>query len=178
VVSVLELAVAESNPDWSGSPNLRFMSHSLGLALFVLTTLVMFTSLLRSQRVGADTVVGGICVYLLIGMCFALAFTLIGRFVPEAFVEGGVAIPYSESDPGGYTVRMLYFSFVTLTTLGYGDITPAHELSETMALGEAVIGQLYLAVFVARLVALYVASSRSEHDAASLPARRDRDDSR
>lgn len=176
--AVLALGTAEALPGASVSSDLRVLSTGLGLALFALTTMLTFVSLLRSEEVSSDTVVGGICVYLLIGICFALAFTLVGTLTPESFVENGEAILRSESDPSGYTVRMLYFSFVTLTTLGYGDITPEHEIAEILAVAEGVIGQLYLAVFVARLVALYVATNQLEHDRSSLPARPDREDRR
>ena len=54
----------------------------------------------------------------------------------------------------------LYFSFVTLTTLGYGDVTPVHDVAQMLAVAEAVTGQLYLTIFVARLVGLYVGARR------------------
>jgi hypothetical protein len=57
---------------------------------------------------------------------------------------------------------MLYFSFVTLTTLGYGDIVPVSGAAKMLASGEALFGQIYLAVFIARLVALHVAGARDD----------------
>jgi len=61
--------------------------------------------------------------------------------------------------PGqGYQMRFIYYSFVTITTLGYGDITPATELARAFSILEAVVGQLYLVVVVARLVGMHVSS--------------------
>jgi hypothetical protein len=80
---------------------------------------------------------------------------------PGCLEEAGVAIGRSALDSSAHSAKILYYSFVTLTTLGYGDITPVSELAQMMAVAEAVIGQLYIAIFIARLVALYVASDRA-----------------
>jgi len=148
----------------TGSIALRIAGDVLGLGLLGFTTLLMLNSLIYARRVSPDTIVGGICVYLLIGLCFAMMFGLMTDFQPGAIVEGEgaarKAIERSMSAQSSHATKLLYFSFVTLTTLGYGDITTKSETAQMMAVGEAVIGQLYLAIFVARLVALYVAGAR------------------
>jgi hypothetical protein len=146
----------------TGALALRIMADALSLGLLGFTTLLMLNSLLLARRVSVDTVIGGICVYLLMGLVFAMMFGLICDVEPGSIVEGvpPIAITRAMSDESSHATKLLYYSFVTMTTLGYGDITPRSELAQMMAVAEAVIGQLYLAIFVARLVALYVAEDR------------------
>lgn len=145
---------------YSGSEFVRVVSEIAGLVLLSLTTLVMVNSLLRVDIVSQDIVIGGICVYLLIGICFALSFIIMTDLNPGTLLQGGEPMVRSLADSSTHATTLLYFSFVTLTTLGYGDVTPVSEMARMFAVGEAITGQLYLAIFVARLVALYAMSSR------------------
>ena len=138
----------------------RIVSETLGLTLLGFTTLVMFNSLIQTDRVSQDAVVGGICVFLLIGLCFALVFILMTDLNPGALELGDEAIVRSNADSSAHATLLLYFSFVTLTTLGYGDVSPVGDMARMFAVAEALIGQLYLVVFLARLVALYVLRDR------------------
>jgi voltage-gated potassium channel len=138
----------------------RIVSETLGLTLLGFTTLVMFNSLIHTDQVSQDAVVGGICVFLLIGLCFALVFILMTDLNPGALELGKEAIVRSNSDSSAHATLLLYFSFVTLTTLGYGDVSPVGDMARMFAVAEALIGQLYLVVFLARLVALYVLRDR------------------
>ena len=139
----------------------RMTADVLGLGLMAFTTLLMLNTLMHARNVSRDTVVGGICVYLLIGLSFAMGFILMVDLQPGSLHEGGVAIDRSYADSSAHSAKILYFSFVTMTTLGFGDITPVSELAQMMAVANAVIGQLYIAIFIARLVALYVAADRA-----------------
>lgn len=138
------------------SQPVRILGELLGLGLLGFTTLVMFNSLIQANQVSRDTIVGGICVYLLVGLCFAMVFIVMTDFNPGALLQDGQAIQISASDSSAYATTLLYFSFVTLTTLGYGDVVPQGDMARMFAVTEALIGQLYLA----RLVALYVVSVR------------------
>ena len=139
---------------------IRVGAEMLGLALLGFTTLVMFNSLLHAERVLEDTIVGGICVFLLIGLCFTMVFILMTDFDPGSLLEHGQPIVRAASEPGSHATTLIYFSFVTLTTLGYGDVTPHGDIARMFAVTEALIGQLYLVVFLARLVALYLLRAR------------------
>ncbi len=152
VAAVAVILVAEL----TNSSAARVASDVLALGLLSFTTLVMLNSLIQTEEVSNDTIVGGICVYLLFGLCFTMVFVLLTEIQPGTFIDAGEAIARSEADPSLHSTRLLYLSFVTLTTLGYGDITPKSDIAQMFVVAEALIGQLYLTIFVARLVGLYV----------------------
>ena len=110
-------------------------------------------ALARQREVDVDTVAGGITVYLLIGVVFAIGFGLVEALDGGAFHRpaGGPVSP----EASARFPDLMYLSFVTMTTLGYGDMTPVSPAARSLAVAEAVLGQLFIAVFIARLVALY-----------------------
>lgn len=111
-----------------------------------------YALVMRPDRSVSDRIVGAICVYLLIGLAWASLFETLDSVVPGSF---RFPADTAWATPG--TVRYRYFSFVTLATLGYGDVTPQTALAGTLAALEAVSGQLYIGITVARLVALSMA---------------------
>lgn len=121
---------------------------------------ILLGRIVRETRVSLDTILGGICVYLLIGLLFGSAFGLVEYVDPGAFALGGVPMDAAEGVAAvdARSQDLVYFSLVTLTTLGYGDITPVAPLARMLATAEALVGQLYLAVFVASLVGLHLAA--------------------
>jgi len=109
-----------------------------------LTIILLMRSMFRAAEVDANIIIGGISVYLLIGIFWALIYLLLNdleRNIIELDTDGS----------------LFYFSFTTLTTLGYGDITPKGKVAMMLANFEAISGQMYLTVFVARLVGLHIA---------------------
>jgi voltage-gated potassium channel Kch len=123
-------------------------------ALFILVAIVSIgADVLIRERITLDCILGSICVYLFLGMFFAFIFGLCALLIPEAFHS----MPGWGSS-GAVTLNdILYFSYSTLTTVGYGDITPAHPFVRTLASFEGVTGTLYIAVMITRLVSLHVA---------------------
>lgn len=109
-------------------------------------------------RVTMSRILASLCAYLMIGLVWAEVYAALAVVSPGAF-NG----PHDWSQMNGAEVvnRMVYFSYVTLTTLGYGDVTPASEAARSLAVAEAIVGQLYLTVMVARLVGLFVAHEHS-----------------
>jgi hypothetical protein len=107
--------------------------------------------LLPAKQVTADTIKGGVCVYFLIGIAWADLYTITYSFNPSAFYTA--ASLQSRAD-------LFYFSFTTLTTVGYGDILPVSPIARVLANLEGIIGTMYPAIFIARLVGLY----SSKHD--------------
>ncbi len=110
------------------------------------------------SRVTGQTLLGAACGYVLLGLTFAFAMLVLHSLGADPLVWAGTgAVPSGGSRE---TARYLYFSFVTLSTLGYGDMIPRTPVAEVLAPAEAVIGQLYLAVFIARLIGMHVSRSR------------------
>jgi hypothetical protein len=108
---------------------------------------------LSSVRIDAERVYAALSAYLLIGVCWGVVYAAMTRVLPGSLLFSGAAIS------SGLSVGdAIYFSFVTLATLGYGDFVPATPAMRGLAVFEAVIGQLYLALLVARLVGLQTAA--------------------
>ena len=110
-----------------------------------------------SSSVTLDTICGALAAYLLIGVGWAFAYALLNQVNP-----GSIVGLRSEAGSSRYE-DYLGFSFVTLTTLGYGNVVPANAKADALAVGQAMLGQIYLTVLVARLVALNLVSMRSEN---------------
>lgn len=108
-----------------------------------------YGSVMRPHRPVGDRIVGAICVYILIGLGCASVYETLDGVIPGSF---RFPADTAWSTPG--TIRYRYFSFVTLATLGYGDVTPVTALAGTLASMQAIGGQLYIGITVARLVAL------------------------
>ena len=126
-------------------------------SLFVVAALVTINRKIFSvKKVNANTIKGGISVFFLIGMVWALLYSIIYLLDPNAFSQSQETLNVLDS--------MFYFSFTTLTTLGYGDITPLSNLARTLANLEAITGLMYPAIYIARLVGLYTAQEMSEGD--------------
>jgi voltage-gated potassium channel len=120
-----------------------------------------YTAVMRRQRPVGDRIIGAICVYVLIGLAWAKMYEALDGIAPGSF---RFPADTAWATPG--LLRYSYFSFVTLATLGYGDVSPVTVVAGTLAWLEAITGQLYVAITVARLVALSIADS-SGRDPAS-----------
>ena len=121
-----------------------------------ISVLVAKELLFEVDEVSEGTLWAAVNVYVTIGLAFAFLFTTLGFFDPDAF-QGKFVDDALREQLVGY----VYFSFVTMTTLGYGDITPGNTLTGTFVYIEAIVGQLYLAIMMARLVGLYIADRQS-----------------
>lgn len=117
---------------------------------FVVLRLLAFV--LRAPDVDLETLCASIAGFLMIGLLWALAYTLLARLVPGSFT----VTPTGETLDG---FNAFYFSFVTLSTIGYGDITPISRVARMLAVVEAITGMFYVAVLVARLVSIHSAKT-------------------
>jgi len=120
----------------------------------------MLRASFESRQVTFNIVCVSLCIYLLLGLVWALTYSVDDALDPTAFTctVGGAQHPGWMRVGRGETTS-LYFSFATLTTLGYGDIVPTSPISRMLASMEAITGQLYLAVLVARLVGMHIVYS-------------------
>ncbi len=107
---------------------------------------VLWQRVFAPGRVTANKLVGAVTIYILLGVIWSQVYAIIELLVPGSFRFG--------SEFGGMPVEsnLMYFSFITLTTVGYGDATPVMPMAHAMAVLEALVGQLYLAILIGRLV--------------------------
>ena len=113
----------------------------------------------RGDRPTSERIFGALCAYIFIGLLFALIFAHLEYRNPGSFSTSNDLLAESAEGESMHLPTFTYFSFVTMTTLGYGDITPVAENAQTLAWLEALIGQLFLAVMVAALVATHISES-------------------
>ncbi len=124
----------------------RLVALALGEGLLLFVAAAILQDVLQTLDVTASTLAGASCVYLLIGTVFSIAFLTLELIAPGSFSELGGPV-----ETEGWNS---YYSLVTLSTLGYGDILPISRTARALASFEALIGQLYLTILVARLVGL------------------------
>jgi hypothetical protein len=118
---------------------------------YLFLIIVILNFIFKEKVITGDMIVGAICVYLLLGVMWASMFS-----ITEILHPGSFKLPEGmDSELSHFS----YYSFVTLTTLGYGDITPLTATARSFSLLEAITGQLYLAILIARLVGIHIAQS-------------------
>lgn len=130
----------------------------LCIALAVFAAIAALRFALRNGRVDAERLSAALSAYLLVGYFFGIAYFEVARLLPGSFTIAGAATHSGQLD----LQTGIYFSFVTLATLGYGDISPLAPTARGLAVTEAILGQLYLAVLVARLVGITGPREKSE----------------
>jgi hypothetical protein len=135
-----------------------FLGFGLAFIAFVVTNLLRF--ILRASHVDAEVLCAGISVYLMIGLLWTMAYVLVGRVTPDAFAFSNPA----DAKEGMNGFNAFYFSFVTLSTVGFGDISPVSKFARTLATMEAVTGTFYVTVLIARLVTMYSPSNPAPTD--------------
>jgi hypothetical protein len=120
--------------------------------LFVMFVIIhLFGFILRAPRVDSEILCAAIAAYLMLALLWSFFYMLVADLIPESFVFS--TGPASERVMKGFTA--LYFSFVTLCTVGYGDIVPISGMARSLAMMEAAVGVFYVATLISRLVAIY-----------------------
>ena len=124
---------------------------------------IIFIGIFKAKRVTTNLIFGSICIYLLIGLEWSFIYSLLEILNPGSFQVDTPGLGEVLYDRQSSTIRFVYFSFITLTTLGYGDITPVTPPAQLIASIEAITGQFYLTILVARLVGMHLfAASKSD----------------
>jgi hypothetical protein len=147
-----------------GNETLFFLGVA-GRALFMfLVALTILFDLFRARKVSSDTLAGAVCVYLLLAFISAYCFILIEFILPGSFsfTQGAARMQLWVSRE---FYPFFYFSMVTMTTVGYGDMSPVTTMARTFATLEALTGQVYLTILVARLVGMHLMGQREEDQA-------------
>ncbi|CAH1526508.1 MULTISPECIES: potassium channel family protein [Vibrio] len=162
----------KTNRTWYGvllivaviSYGMSFLEH-LDLSILTLSALLVFLfshiysalkQVVLTKSVTTNHIIGSICIYLLLGLAWAVIYLLVLEFFPSSFT-GLEAKPWLSN-----LFNTLYFSFITLTTVGYGDISPTVPVAQFFVFFEAIVGSFYLAIMVASLVSIRLAQAQSE----------------
>ncbi len=139
----------------SGYTRVLFIPGLIFGSVFLLfVTSLILKSVVAAARVTMETLYGSIAAYVMIGLTWGGIFFLLEAVEPSAFhaaLKPGATLPWPD---------FMFFSFVTLTTVGYGDMVPVSALAKSLVMLEAVTGVMYPAIMIARLVAMYAASLR------------------
>jgi hypothetical protein len=132
-----------------------YLAGAIIFLLFIISQFMLF--ILRAPRVDLEVLCAGISTYLMLGLLWSFSYSMLAYRLPGSFAFNGS--PDSSHVMNGFT--SLYFSYITLSTVGYGDITPVSDAARMLAAAEAMTGTLFVAVLISRLVSLY--SSHSEN---------------
>ena len=151
VVVVVAVSLLGILLDESGLYNLHLV---ILIVFYIWVTWLVIGQVLFSGPVDSNKIVGAICVYLLLGLIWALCYLLIAQLVPGAY-NGLEQVPWHENFSA-----VAYYSYVTLTTLGYGDISPVVPIARFFVYMEAITGVLYMAILVASLVGIRLSDIR------------------
>jgi voltage-gated potassium channel len=135
-----------------------YINLIVALLFYLFTTVIAFRSLLTGNRINLNMIMGSICVYILVGISWSIFYFFVSVIHPGAF--NGV----TEIGAKQQFYDLLYYSFVTLSTLGYGDITPVTPIARTLAYIEALFGQFYIAILVASFVGMHISRSSKESE--------------
>jgi len=132
---------------------------SQGVQVFfcLMAVVLILRFVMQAKRVDHDVVFAALSVYLLFGLIFGFIYFMVEGLLPGSLVHPGAG---NFLEGGIQLGQAIYFSFVTLATLGYGDIIPANDVIRSLAIIQTMCGQVYLVVLVARLVTLYGGSSK------------------
>jgi hypothetical protein len=130
-------------------PPLRHLSSVFSIVIPLLYIRIVLLVMFRQGPVTWSRIQGGVCAYLLVGLAWASAFDLVEQLHPGSFHFGSVPSNFDE-----LTSKLIYFSFATLTTVGFGDILPVNPFARSLAVAEALVGQLFPAMLIGALVAM------------------------
>ena len=139
------------------SETIFVITISLAIVFMFLFTASTLFDVIRRARVNLEILRGVVCAYFMIAFVFAYVYYLLEYLFPGSFhllTRDPSFVTYSRD-----LSQLMYFSFITLLTIGFGDITATLDLSQTAVVLEGIVGQFYIAILVARIVAVYAISS-------------------
>jgi len=144
------------------TPAINAIPTILGAAFLGFLVWRIFKDIFFGDRITSEQIFGSVCAYLLIGLMFSNVYGFLFLINSDAFAFSDALSSYLtiQHDDQNFGI-FAYFSFVTMTSLGYGDMAPISEMARTLAWVQAVLGQLYLAITVAALVGIHIAKDQS-----------------
>ena len=157
-----EILIRSFWPDFDDTATaVRLISQAVFLGF---TAGLIMRSVLKGRRVTTDKLAGAAAVYLMLGIVWTQFYALAELVEPNSFKSSteGFVLGFGDAEVHKTFSLLMYYSFVTLTTLGYGDIVPVSNAARSLAWLEAMVGQIYVVVIIARLVGLHVAANEVE----------------
>jgi hypothetical protein len=133
-------------------PNIRLLVDFCAILFYAFIIIIILSALLKEHKVTLDVIYGAVAVFLLMALMWAFIFDVI-----ETLQSGSFQVTVDHSQ--GTRIHFLYYSFVTITTVGYGDILPVSLIARAFSILEMVVGQFYLIILVARLVGINITQS-------------------
>ena len=127
-----------------------YFEVATALAFFVYILSILVENVFGSRRISADLIVGSICIYFLMCILWAFLYMFVALAFPNSFNLETPLLTFQNMND------FIYYSIVTITTLGYGDILPLSRPARTLAALEAIVGQIYLTVLIARIVGIHL----------------------
>ena len=132
------------------------------MVMYGVIIVVIFNNVLKRREVDMDAVFGACCVYLLIGLAWESVYTLVEWQIPNSFaLPSGTPASGVGLDLVSIQADLMYFSLITMTTIGYGDITPISPPARILSALQGVVAQLYVAIIIARMVGMELANRRN-----------------
>jgi len=139
---------------------LESLNALISAIFLILLIVVILLQVFREGRINAHRIAGAISVYLLIGMAWGSLYLFVDLQSPGSF---SLAEVHTQTGVHSVAVKLCYFSFITLTSVGYGDIYPIHPAALSLSMLEALVGQLFPAILLARLVSMEIEDRQKKH---------------
>jgi hypothetical protein len=151
---------------WLAGPEqaryLAYIDNATNIVYFGLICVFLARYIFTTRRVTQEVIFAAMCFYMMLAVLWAAIYTNLELFYGNAFMFQGQLAAASGLEPENLFQHMIYYSFVTLSTLGYGDVIPGHRVAQNWAAMEAMIGQFYIAIVMARLVSIYTIEKEEE----------------
>lgn len=144
-------------PEWLnalGVENTDTWGKILIAAFLAYVAILILRTVLRATEIDFEVILGALCVYLLFALVWGVAYQIVALRHPGAFAIPPALLEGASNPEQALGAALQYFSFVTITTLGYGDIQPVIPIARSLAITEALFGQIYLVTLIARLVSM------------------------
>ena len=142
---------------FSSSMDIEIEALAVNLIFLLCAIAIMFNHIFNGSKVDANLLLGAASLYLLMGVCFAYMYTIVDYFFPASFSG---ALTSGTHGIHALFAQFFYYSFVTLATVGYGDIMPVSQEARFLSLIEAILSQLYMTILIARLVGMHLHHSK------------------
>jgi hypothetical protein len=160
LVNVAVRVIESINHHWW----LECLNAIISAIFLALLISVILVQVFREGPINLHRIAGSVALYMLIGLFFASIYAFLDFLNPNSF---NISPNLNSRDPHIVAGNLIYYSFITLTSVGFGDILPVHPIAKTTTMLESMVGQLFPAILLARLVAMEIEASprkRSKHD--------------